>query len=72
MSALEDFEKAGSWASYHYADEYTEEWKKGDEEKAKALKIFDDNPELEVEMRQIAINFLWSIDRERPVEEPVV
>ena len=65
MSEIDEFNKWARKASFHYADDTTKEWHLGDEAKRKALKIFDENPELQGEIRE---NFreLWSLKRERP------
>lgn len=63
---VEAFVKLGMQASYHYADDSTAEWKLGGQAKAKALELFDANPELQEEMRKEAVGFLWSISMERP------
>ena len=65
-SVTETFKKHGVWASYHYADDSGKEWVHGYTEKKLALIIFDDNPDLQAEMREIATDFLWSLKSERP------
>ena len=57
---LDDFKKHGMQASYHYADDSGKEGGSGDVEKRKALKVFDDNPKMQGEMRKIANKFLWA------------
>ena len=64
-STIEQFEFYGLTASFHYADDTTEEWRFGDKEKRAALRLFDDNPDLQDEMRVIAKGFLWSLESER-------
>ena len=68
MSILDCFRKHGMQASYHYADDTCKEWDSGDAEKRKALKLFDDNPALQGEMRETAKTFLWAytFKQERP------
>ncbi len=61
MNTLEDFKKAGMTASYHFADDTTKEWGLAKKEEAEALRIFDENPALQPEMREIAKGFLWSL-----------
>jgi len=63
---IDEFKKHAKKASYHYADDSCREWKLADAEMAKALKIFDDNPSLQVEMREAASGELWRLERERP------
>ena len=62
---LKEFTELGQTASYHYADYTTKEWSLGDTAKRAALKLFDNNPELQAQMRVIARNFLWSLTLER-------
>jgi hypothetical protein len=62
---LKEFTELGQKASYHYADDSTKEWNLGDRAKREALKLFDNNSELQAQMRVIARNFLWSITLER-------
>jgi len=64
---LEQFKTHGMYASFHYADDTASgEWRLGRAEELKALKLFDDNPELQDEMREIAQGFLWSLKEGRP------
>lgn len=67
-SVLAEFKKHGNKASYHYADDSCKEWGLGDSERSKALKLFNDNPELQSEMRTIAKDFLWTLKLNRPPE----
>ena len=60
------FKEFGLKASYHFADDSTGEWDLAYEAENKALKLFDDNPSLQSQMREIAKGFLWSLKRERP------
>ena len=64
---LNQFDRAGRQASYHYADDTGGEWNQGDDWKRKALAIYDAHPELHLRMRVIARGFLWSLDIERKV-----
>lgn len=63
---VEEFRKHGSTASYHYADDSTSEWGAGKRAECKALELFDNNPELQNEMRVISSRFLWSLEMKRP------
>ena len=62
MDAVEQFKTHGMSASYHYADDSGKEWNLGDAEKAKALAVFDENPDHQAEMREVAKGFLWAYD----------
>lgn len=62
---LDKFSRHGRFASFHYADDTCEEWSLGDRQKAQALKLFDENPRLQPQMRMIAKDFLWSLNMER-------
>ena len=64
---IELFKKHAKQASFHYADDTCKEWNLAREEKKMALKIFDENPELQTELRELAKNELWRINRERPL-----
>ena len=66
---LERFKKHARDASYHYADDSTKEWGLGDREKRQALELFDANPDLQPAMRDAAARELWSLNRERPLED---
>ena len=66
---LSDFGKHGRQASCHYADDSGKEWPSGDVERRKALGLFDDNPGMQGEMREIAKGFLWEIRLDRPEKE---
>ena len=59
------FRDLGDKASYHYADDSGSEWGLADDEKRMALALFDANPELQQEMREVARGFLWSLELER-------
>ena len=63
---LEQFRSYGRTASYHYADDTTSEWGAARRAEGKALSLFDNNPELQPEMREIAKGFLWSLNSKRP------
>lgn len=64
------FKCHASSASFHYADDSCKEWGLAKQDKNDALKIFDENPELQNEMREIAKDELWSLSNERPLNEP--
>jgi len=53
-------------ASYHYADDTCREWDLAKQDKDAALKIFDDNPDMQDEMRKLASIEIWSLSTERP------
>lgn len=63
---LLQFKKHGDSASYHYADDSGGEWGVARDRKTKALELFDSNPPLQAQMREIAKGFLWSLKTERP------
>jgi hypothetical protein len=66
---LEQFKKHGDMASFHYADDSASgEWRLGHAEEQKALELFDANPELQNEMREIAKGFLWTLELSRPMK----
>jgi hypothetical protein len=65
IETLREFSSAGMQASFHYADDTGAEWSKGDECKQRALKLFDENPDLHPQMREAAASFLWSLSMER-------
>ena len=67
---LNRFTKHGKDASFHYADDTGKEWGSGDREKRDALVLFDSNPALQKEMREIAKGFLWSLKSERNPDAP--
>jgi len=60
------FKRHASRASYHYADDSCKEWGLAKQDKDAALKIFDDNPAMQSEMRLIAKDELWSLSAARP------
>ena len=66
---IEDFRKHGMDASYHYADDSGSEWHQGAAEERAALELFDANPDLQGEMREVAKGFLWSLNMVRPVND---
>jgi len=63
---LENYFSLARKASFHYADDSGKEWDLAGKAKRAALEIFDAHPELHKEMR--AIQTLWSLTKERPVE----
>lgn len=62
---VEQFKDHGMSASYHYADDSCREWGAGDREKSKAMKLFNDNPDLQDDMSKVAEKFLWAPDFKR-------
>ncbi len=63
---LEEFKTLGMKASFHYADDTASgEWRLGVFEESAAVQLFDDHPNLQNQMREIAKGFLWSLDGER-------
>ena len=67
---LEQFKDYGMQASFHYADDTASgEWRLGSNLESRALKLFDENPELQPEMREIAKRFIWTLHIKRPVEQ---
>lgn len=71
VSILATFKDAGVTASFHYADNTGSEWGLGDNYKRTALKLFDNNPDLQSEMRVIAKGFLWSLGTDRKTTDMV-
>ena len=65
MTPLCEFDFAGMQASFHYADDTGAEWNKADEFKQRAIELFDENPDLQPQMREASKNFLWSLSMER-------
>lgn len=68
MNVLEQFKEHARACSYHYADDTCKEWGLAAREKREALRLFDINPELQAEMREIMNGELWANEfkRERP------
>jgi len=64
---LIEFQRHASRASYHYADDSCKEWGLAKQEKDAAIKLFDDNPSMQNEMREMASGELWSLSSERPI-----
>jgi len=62
------FKRHASRASYHYADDSCKEWGLVKQDKDVALKLFDDNPAMQDEMREMAAGELWSLNSERPLK----
>lgn len=60
---LETFKEHGFAASYHFADDTGKEFDHGFSELNKAMEIYQHYPELQAAMRDVAKEFLWSIDR---------
>ena len=63
---LEQFKDHGISASCSYADDSGIEWGAGKRSENMALELFDANPKLRTEMRDIAKGFLWSLESVRP------
>ena len=64
---LTKFDDWGRQASFHYADDTASgEWRLGSNLEARCLKLFDENPELQPEMRKLAKSFLWTLSLKRP------
>lgn len=61
MTPLEAFKKAGLQASYHFADDSGGEFRMGMDQQKRAEEIFETNPDLQEQMREIAKTFLWSL-----------
>jgi hypothetical protein len=62
---LKKFDDYGKKASYHFAcesDNWEFEYKLGNIKKNMAMSLWDEYPELHVEMRKLAKHFLWLID----------
>ena len=64
-TVLEQFEELGKDASYHYAGDMSE-FHSGMMLERQALALFDQHPELQAEMREVAKGFLWSLKMSRP------
>jgi hypothetical protein len=62
MNALEEFIALGNLASFHYADDTTKEWGRGDECKRQAIDVYKSHPELHEQMKHAAKEFLWTLD----------
>lgn len=64
---MDDFERLGKKASYHYADDSGKEWGTGNTYRDQALTLFDAHPDLQPAMRKLAATeFLWSLTLVRP------
>lgn len=63
---LTEFKRLGAKASFHYADDSCKEWDLAYGAEREALRLYDEHPELEDEMREIAGGFLWSLEWKRP------
>ena len=59
---IKEFVKLGYDASYHYADDSGGEWDLGHKAKREALEIYDSNPELQKEMKELSRGFLWVLN----------
>jgi hypothetical protein len=60
---LQQFKDHGMSASFHYADDTCKEWALASRRESAAMKLFDSHPELQDEMRVIASDFLWTLNR---------
>ena len=69
MTVLEKFTQLGQQASYHYAADRTSEWRLGTPLEREAIAMFDANPELQAQMREVAKGFLWSLELRRPKKD---
>ena len=69
MTVLEKFTQLGNQASFHYAADHTSEWRLGTPLEREAIELFDANPDLHAEMREVARGFLWSLEMRRPSKE---
>ena len=65
-NVLKEFESLGQKASFHFADDSGAEWYLGDKAEKDALELFDEHPDLQNQMREIARGFLWSLRLVRP------
>jgi len=61
---LEEFEKLGMSASFHYADDTGSEWGLATRDQDKAIELFFKYPNLQKQMLEIGSKFLWSIRNE--------
>jgi len=61
MNEVEEFKDHGMQASYHFADDSGGEWQQGYNHEREAMKLYDDNPDLQEEMMKISKGFLWSL-----------
>ena len=62
---VDEFDRHGMDASYHYADDSCGEWDRARVARDKALEVFDANPGHQWLMREIAASFLWADEFER-------
>lgn len=59
---LEEFERLGMKASYHFADDTCKEWDQGNAAKQAAMKLYYAGTEEEkVQMLLVSKKFLWSL-----------
>ena len=59
---LEKFDKLGSQASYHFADDSGAEWVNGYAYQEQAQSLYNNaDPETQEDMREIAVTFLWKL-----------
>ena len=68
-AVLEKFNKLGNQASCHFADDSGSEWGVGNKLKNEALDLYESHPELQEDMRDIAVGFLWSLSFELSVRD---
>ena len=65
MNTIEQFRELGNTASFHYADDSGKEHQLGAEAERQALELFDNYPDQQDEMREVANGFLWSLSMAR-------
>ena len=65
MTILEEFERLGDSASFHYADDTCKEWGQAQSAEKKAVALYHAHPELKEEMKELARGFLWSLPKEK-------
>jgi len=55
------FDALGRQASFHYADDSGKEWSQAKTLEAQARALFEQNPDLQDQMREMARGFLWTL-----------
>ena len=58
---IEEFDTLGRQASFHYADDRGKEWSQAKTLEAQARALFDQHPDLQKQMRELARGFLWTL-----------
>jgi len=66
---LQKFKELGMSASSHYACDNSNEWSLGNIQVQRSVYLYDNNPSMQSEMRDIAEGFLWSLKSVRPVAD---